>query len=604
MMDANGILQQKISGKRMLTAKSAFAAGILIILCLMSPILFSKGKTGVYDWDSSMSRFEALRKTVVEFKQWPGNNPWISGGVPLASLPYTNLLSIEGASVILFGTFWGLRLGLTFYTFIGFIGAWKLSGLFWEKIFLRFIFSIYSVANAAVAYHMTVGHLGFQNFWLMPLLLYFTLRIRDDAWSGLKAGIVFGVAFDSLPSYVPQDALLVLAAIAILHLNKLKDNFRAVTNWLLLFISVVGSLIFYRYVIIMGTAADFPRITNWKIHYAISTLLKVFFYPYTDLHYLESSNVSFSIVIWELGCYLGIVATSLALAGLIKGLRWWHATILFLVWSMMGNDNAFYIMYWIQKLPTYSSQLCFTRIRMFIPLFLGISMMDGLQLISERTNRFRYSRPIVISLGILAASEVLITSHMIMKSSQVEFDYSKNLNPGGGFKNISHLPRPDGAPGTLSAFTYPAIRMNLGWLRGYGDPYLPAESSRIGFDEPGYISEFHQGDKKIEPFFWSPNELIFNNLKSSVPLTVNMNPGKAWYNNGKQLFPDYRIVETRKTFRAMPNKDGVVDLTYRYPGQRTGLIGTIVLLLVSLLAIVLVGKERRDPGPPGATVTE
>lgn len=134
------------------------------------------------------------------------------------------------------------------------------------------------------------------------------------------------------------------------------------------------------------------------------------------------------------------------------------------------------------------------------------------------------------------------------------------------------------------------MRMNLGWLDGSGASNLPGKCARLDRDEPAYIAEFHQDYTPIEPVYWSPNRILFENLDPAIPLIVNMNPGHPWYGNGIQLFPEYRIVENFKPFHVMPNSDGIVELTYRYPGQKLGLIASTILLIVSYTTIVYVKK--------------
>ena len=95
------------------------------------------------------------------------------------------------------------------------------------------------------------------------------------------------------------------------------------------------------------------------------------------------------------------------------------------------------------------------------------------------------------------------------------------------------------------------------------------------------VLEFHQDGRTVEPVYWSPNKILLEGLDPHLPLVVNLNPGSPWYNNGKQLFPQYSIVEQLKPFVVMPDEDGVVNLTYNYPRQGVGIIGTITLLIIS-----------------------
>lgn len=70
-----------------------------------------------------------------------------------------------------------------------------------------------------------------------------------------------------------------------------------------------------------------------------------------------------------------------------------------------------------------------------------------------------------------------------------------------------------------------------------------------------------------------------------------MNPGRAWYSNGMQLYPHYKIIEPYKPFEVLPNQDGNIVLTYEYPGQKLGIYGTIILLIISIIIIKYVSKK-------------
>ncbi len=557
--------------------------GLLVIIIWAAPIIFTAGKTGVYDWDPFMQRFEALRLSILKYHQWPGLNPWIEGGQPLISVPQVTIFSIEGILVLIFGTFWGLRLSIPIYIFIGFIGAWKLSSIFWSKKLFRLLFSFYIIANPAVAYHLSVGHFLFQNFFFMPLFFYYILKVKEDKWSGLKAGIVYGLAFVASPAYIVQYAALISSGLFIwFWLKSNKQYHRAFRNWIMLFFPIFGTLVFYRLVTILFTAEDFSRISGWRAHFDVLSLLKYYFYPYTSLTPLKRIN-NLSLGTWELCCYVGFVNVGLLGVSLKKGLRWWHVILAMLIWAMIGNDRAWYLMYWIQKIPSFSSHLCFMRIRMFIPLFLGISATWGLTYIWSTWSKRKVGRYIIMLLGVLMVSEVLLVSHKILKSSHVPFVYVGEYNPDRKFRNISRL------PGNTA---YNATLMNLGWLHGSGDSYIGISNIRVGLDEPGYIGEYYQGREAVEPVYWSPNHIVFENLKPERHLVINMNPGSAWYCNGVQLFPHYRIVEPGKPFEVMADAHGVVDLKYQYPGQSLGLLGTILFLIISIITYIIRLNEK------------
>lgn len=560
-----------------------FLSGLLIVILWGSPIILAAGKTGVFDWGVAMQRFEAFRLTIFQYHQWPGLNPWVEGGQPLVSNPGLTIFSPEGFLVLLCGTFWGLRISVLAYLIVGFLGAWKLAKVFWQEEFFSFIFALYTVANPSVAYHIAAGHLCFLNFWFMPWALYYLLRIKDDKWSGLKAGIVCGLAFVSCAMYVVQDAALIFAGLFIwFWLKSKKEDSRAFVNWIILFLPAFGTLVAYRLVAILYTARDFSRITNWPVHFDLGSLLQYYFYPFTGLSVVKNIG-GVTLTTWELCCYLGSVSVILLGISLKKGLRWWHVTWAMLIWAMAGNDSIYYLMYWIRKLPFFSSQLCFMRIMMFIPLFLGICAVWGLNYLWPAGNKKKFVCYLIILLAIVMVGEVMSVSHRILKSAQVPCVYSNEYNVDRKFRNISRIHGSPFSPTTN--FAYNSTRMNLGWLRGEGDPYIPGNNIRIGLDEPGYIGEYYQGRAVVEPIYWSPNRIVFQKLKKDIPLTLNMNPSKAWYNNGAQLFPHYKIVEPHRPFEVMSDSNGRVDLRYIYPGQKIGLSLTLLFFIFTIITI-------------------
>lgn len=574
---------------------------LLLLLCLLAiaiwaqPIWYTPGMRGINDWDPTMHRFEALRQTIVTYHQWPGHNPWIMGGVPLLGYPSFTILSIKGLLILLFGTYWGLRLGVLVYLFILFIGAWKLSSIWWEGRFIRLIFSFYATANSALIYHVAGGHLLFQSFCFIPLAFYFLLRFNQDKWSGLKAAIVLGAAFNDSFIYMVQYGLLIVVCVYLYFLiSNYKENSRALMRWIAIFTPVFLALIFYRAITFWQIAVDYPRLSGWRAHYQWIEVLKYYLFPYTKFQTAASCQLCATTP--EVCSYIGIVAFIFTLISFRKGLKWWHGMMILLVWAGIGNDSYFHIMRWIQKIPTFSSHVCFARIRVVTLLFFAIAAVSGLSYVWEKCkdHEFRFLRYIVFGFGVLMTVEVLLVSYLVMRSSHIKSTAAFTDGTAHKFQNIGSLPQPVGSPGTL-LFTYDAIRMNLGWLRGYGESYIVGEDTiRVGRDEPGYKGEFVQNGRAVDPVFWSPNRILLKGLDPSAAVIINMNPGRPWYGNGKQLFPNYRIVELEKPFNVMPDEKGVVELIYRYPGQLFGILGTLFWSIVSLFVVVLYRNRSKQ----------
>ena len=575
----------------------ALVSGAMIVVFWAAPVVISPGLSGVFDWDVDMQRFEALRRTIVEFGQWPGNNPWIEGGQPLVAIPF--LLSIRGLLVLALGTFWGLRISVAVHLILGFIGAWTLAGTWWRERFIRFTFALFTIANPAAAYMLTVGHGTYQNFWFMPWLLYFLLRAREDRWSGLKAGLAFGLALTEHVPYIMQVGGLVLAGLFAWRAVCDRTDARAFGRWALRFVLMVGASVFYRVVTLFEIARDYARVNDLAYHYDLKTWLTAYLSPMTTLDRMSGAT-NWCGSAWELDAYLGITSVLLFALSLTWGFRWWHTLSLVMVWAAIGDDSAWHLTYWLKKAPSFNSWICFSRLRVFVPLFLGVGATHGLHILWNAHAQRRLWRYVGILLAIIMAGEVLVVSHLIMRHSQSAESYKAgDQNPGMKFRTVGTF---KGGDSGSNIFSYEATRMNLGWLN-YGDSNLPGHNKDVvkGFDEPGYIAEFHQGGKPVEPVYWSPNRIVLQGLDPAAPLVANMNTGRAWFNNGVPLFPGSKIVDVDRPFLAMPNAAGVVELTYRYPGQALGVWGSLVfaLLLIAVVGLdVRAGRHALHPATP------
>ena len=554
---------------------------ILLFIGLWSqPLWLTPGKAGSFDWGTQMVRFESLRRTILQYHQWPGNNPWTLGGIPILGNPSVFIISVRGLLVLLFGTYWGLRFSILFYLFICFYGSWKLSGFWWQNRHIRLLFSLYVTANPAMIYHLSVGHILFLNFYLFPLLLYLLLSYKDDKWAGLKAGLVMAVAINESPAYMPQYATLILGSMFVwLCIKNYKHAAKQLLRWALLFVPVLLALSFYRIATVLELAHDYSRITGLTWHYDLDVLLEAYLVPHTRLSFICSGLAGGC---WEVCCYFGIAAFIFWVRNLIRGLKWHHIMTILIIWAAAGNDSYFHIMYWIQKLPTFSSHLAFVRIRVFIFIFFGIAVINEFELLKSKILAQTNQKKWVILIAAVLIGEVFLVSHLIARHSHPEPIVNPSYTPEAKFQSVKKI---EHSYIHKSWTAYEAMRMNLGWLDGFGASNLPPETICLDRDDSNYISEFHQGGVAVEPAYWSPNKILFKDLDPEKALTVNLNPGNPWYCNGVKAFPDYRIVELDKSFIVFPDSTGTVSLTYLYPGQKTGLIGTGLLFAFAVIPV-------------------
>jgi hypothetical protein len=576
------------------------------------PIWYMHDLVVLGDGNIYLQRFEAIRKTVVDFGQWPGNNPWNAGGQPIEGTHGRFVISIIGLLTILFGAKTGLGISLIIFNAIGYFGSLKLAKLFCKDIYFKHTFAILVTTNSAVLFHFSAGHFIFLNYYLIPIVLYYFFRFEKDKWSGLKAGILVGIAFNENPTYLVQFLILILSVIGIFHfLKSNRDIRKKIIFWALTFLPVFGTIISFHLIALLYTIGEFPRVSQIIFTYPIETIFKSYFYPFVDIDkraFSDPAGVSAGSCTrstHENAMYIGLLSIPFIIASFCKGIKWWHVITFVLILCSIGNSNAILPMYWIQKIPTFSSWGCFNRIRMITNIFVSICIVCGMSFLYNYYKEkilnlkipfipkliFIKKSSIVIILIILIVAERLLVGNLIIRDTHKPYDeadkfYStfKKYQNNKDFFNVSVIP------------PYEATLNNIGILRGGGDSHLPMDYGEkidgvypgtIGFDEEGYVGEFYQNKKVIKPNYWSPNLITFSNLNPKEPLIVNMNRSKFWYANGKKLFPNDRVIEVKKKFLVFPDQAGNLILSYEYPGKKIGISLSILFFFISFIAYLL-----------------
>ena len=575
-----------------------------IILILISvwlyPMWYMYNLAVMGDGNILLQRFEAIRQSIIVYGQWPGNNPWNGGGQPLEGSPGRFIFSVKGLLTLFFGAKAGLGISLIIFNAIGYFGSLKLAKIFWRGEYFNHIFALLVISNSAVLFHLSAGHFIFLNYYLLPLIFYYFFRFDKDKWSGVKVGILIGIAFNENPTYLIQFLLLILLMIGTYHYFKSNVPIRKkIIYWIITFVPTFGMIISFHFISLLYTLNDFPRTSSLVFAYPLETILKSYFYPYVDIirpfnNPEGVSGGSCTLSTHENALYVGIFAIPFLLASFYRRIKWWHLLTFILILCSIGNNSYLMPMYWIQKLPTYDSLGCFNRIRMITGIFIAICIVDGANILFRKLKEKILIRHVLTVLLVLIAFERLIIGHFIMLDThkkydeidslyRVHYDYKDNTD----FINLSNISPYEG---TLN---------NVGFLRGGGDSHLPMDYGKtsdgvhlgtIGYDEIEYLGEFFQNKKNIKPDYWSPNLIKFSDLNPNSHLIVNMNLSKFWYNNGKKLFPNNRIVEVKKKFLVLPDDNGNIVLSYVYPGKKVGL--TLTILFVLLFSITFLFNKR------------
>jgi hypothetical protein len=148
-------------------------------------------------------------------------------------------------------------------------------------------------------------------------------------------------------------------------------------------------------------------------------------------------------------------------------------------------------------------------------------------------------------------------------------------------------------PGTRKRLMYNLVRSNVGTAFGY-DPlfgYGRIPTRRTYFRHPSYRGEYLLDGQPVVPRQWSPNRLLFADLRPGSTLEVNLNPGRGWSLGDTPLFQRWKTFEFQRRFIVKVPGSGRVDLSYRPPGLTWGLA---LSLLAGLALVTLWWVSRRS----------
>jgi hypothetical protein len=512
----------------------------LPILAFLSGIWIRPRSALVGDWDYFLQMYEAFRQSVLHYHQFPWWNPWVAGGVPLYANPQFGLISIQSPLVLLFGTLYGLKLGLISYYLLGFWGmyllAMRLSGQRLRSVLLSYMF----VFSGFVAFHTMGGQLTFAMYLLVPLLIYFFIRRVE-----LKYGWVWLVLFtaffiNSAPHYIVIQTCVLMALISAYDYGR-RWRRGAQLPWCqdLIALAAIAVLVCHKLLYSLQYLHDYPRLIGHQTPVGLRLMLAAMFWPYYNGNgFVPRWGLEFG---WgEYSAYIGW-GSLLILVGCLVYIaykRIWrqeHRSLYCLVLVIVGfllaaGPFARYAPYHVlSKLPIFSSMGVPSRYLGWSALFL---------LLFFACLRLR-SRLLNIALLVVVVDLFVAHSAIFMRPTQL-------LSTAPQYQN-NFVQYTDYAPTDENRY-YDGTLRNIGEVHGY--------EAILGYDmgRPTKRVGVNDGGKMISDnaavISWSPNRIVLRRI-SAGPIHLNTNPSSYWLVNGKRIFASMKATE--------PNQEFVID---------------------------------------------
>jgi hypothetical protein len=548
------------------------------LICAVMAVTYLKGPRhlGAGDWDLYLERYEAVRRTILEWGQFPWWDPWCRGGFPLAAGPHCGVLGIATPLVLALGTSVGMRLAVLACLLIAIEGARRLAWLWFREPRAAVAAGLIYGINGGVLSLSVSGYFLPMSFCSFPWLLYYVFRLDRRPADGAFLG--FWLAFNVLNGiyYYSVYSVMILAIVWLRGIRARSGLAR--TRFLVhtaLAAGVLLALAGWRLATTALVYRDFPR------HFRSAHDLT----PWTIVKYLltrpDASALATMEVpeFWDTLWYVGPVVLALAAVSLGRGWRWWHTLSAGCIWLAAGSEAWYHPSYWLAHLPLFTTMHTVVHWRIMATLGFALAAVDVLARWFQggSTALRRLALAAVVSIAVdygLLGCQVLPLGFRIAPS---ESQY-----PGP----------PTSVPVQVGdSLGFAAVE------RGYGvihlrEPLLGydqmAQTARLWRGHPNYVGEYWTEAGPLHPRWWSPNRIVLQ-VGPGQTVSINQNPGSWWLVNGRPAFSDWRCAETKRAFLVQADASGRVELQIRPRGLEVGVM--LHLAGFALIGLGLMGNR-------------
>jgi putative flippase GtrA len=580
----------KATLKQCLSLKNKYCNTALLTLPILAfsyQLLASGNNIIPGDPDYYFQQYEAFRRSVLEFHQFPFWNGWIGGGIPLFANIQFGLVSIQAPFVLLFGAVMGMKIAVVGYQIIGFFGFKKLFQEHFKTERFRAICLAYiPVFGSFFTYRVIAGHFTFLMIAFVPWLLLFYLQ-RSKRYAWIWFGLIASFMIWSAPHYT---TIMSMAVVGIWFgyelLFRLCGTLRskkwhelwAMLKQTALFFAKAGALIAvltaYRMYFVLSFIKDFPRPESAS-NESYTGVMRGLYALWGPDQFKNPPQLPSGWGWAEAGTYIGIgTLICLVLVLFVYGRRLMArqespfsypiALLLVLFVSFfvlgMGNFSSLAPYTLLNHLPVFDSMRVATRWLMWASLIVLFILA------AYKDKRFR----IVINIILLVtvAELFLANAHVMGSAYFLKSDQYRPARASFDQQYRYRLPRPTYTPDVAAIYSYDenlyeTTRNNFGEVIA-GDSLVdtrqPHSTIRCGANQ-GHCN-FISSNARI--VFWSPNKVVVQRLAAG-PININMNPGKGWRVNGKYAFAQDKITDPSKAFIVTdPSKTIILDYAAKF----------------------------------------
>ena len=536
------------------------------------------------DYDMFLGFYEAVRKSVVEYGQFPFWNAWHFGGTPLFANPQLPVFALETPLIVLFGTWNGVRLAMLGYLLFGAMGMWLLLGAWVRTDFIRAWGAVVFALSGGLLLHLAAGHTVMTAVSFLPWLLWLLPRVAKERLAALGFGVAAGMLLNHSLHYVSLSIVVILLGGWAREWIRCGRKREFYWNWALAGCALlaVGG---YRLVLTLDLIREFPRAMDMRVSIPFWKYLLALGVPgqTTGAPWPEVLPQYWSWL--ELGCYVGPTALAGWALSLRRGWRWYHT--LFVICSILALDSACRWLpgWWLREIPPFTSYFGITRWRLPAMCFLALGAAAGWDLLWRLRCARRCWIPVLLALsaaGLMTNAWVTwfardgVTEESVLAAAKESGDPIRTVNRPeyGRYASV--------CAGLAQLFSYEP-------LMGYSMQY---RNRRLSASHPAYGGEFFSPNQGVTGVEWSPNRLVLHTDRNTAVL-VNINPGSYWRDGiGRRIFPGRRSFEVGEHF-IVKLPPGQFEIQAVPPLHEMALALTVVAVLATL-ALYFIPLRRGD----------
>ncbi len=552
----------------------------LAVASLAVPIMHNPDGLGFADWDFVLDKFEAVRRTILDWGQFPWWHPWCRGGFPLAAEPQIGALSMATPLVLSLGTTVGLRLAAILCLMIAVEGSYRLARLWlgesWSAACAALVYGL----NGGVIVNTAQGYVLAMSYCSLPWLAYHTFRLGERCTAGLWLGFWMAFAVLNGIQYLTLYAVVLTAAIWVRAARVQPAGQRLRLLWHTVaacgvFLTLCGWRLMTVLLVLLEDRRE--RVTEWDesllavIYHLLARPLPNWPEVIPGRHWAQHSALTF---------YVGPVVVLLGLASLAWGWRWWHTLTLACGWLALGSLQWYQPSSWLAIWPFFRSAHVVTRWE-FVAL-LGLGLAAGSVLARWRRSGRWGVRALAATLVFVIAADYITLGYQ-------QFPWAFSVRPEPKFFPGPPVPA---IVNVWSGLGYPCVLRGYGVIQGY-EPmlsyYRDAPTLRRAREDPEYRGEAWTESGAVQPVFWSPNRILFQ-VQPGEEVFVNQNPGSWWWVNGRPAFPGRRCAEMTLPFAARADGTGKLELRIHPRGLALGLALHIVGIALLMVSVRFVGS--------------